>query len=202
MHLHQELEGYYLGEAPHHTMNEVTSASIAKAMPRTPRRSNSRIPSEAPSHASSAMRVRRHSKETAPKQKPILLILEDFDEIRAFLVRHFDQRGYDVFSASTLRDALVIAWEEAPQVILIDYDLSGEAALHAIERLHIALPQSYIVLIGGPQTREVTERAILAGASKVLSKAYAISEMDYIVGNAARIGSDAALVQQESVSFS
>ena len=135
--------------------------------------------------ASATMRARRHPKETPAKPKPILLILEDFDEIRAFLVRHFDQKGYDVFSASTLRDALVIAWEETPQVILIDYELSNETALHALERLHVALPQSYIVLIGGPQTREVTERAILAGASKVLSKTYAISEMDYIVGKAA-----------------
>ncbi len=125
------------------------------------------------------------------KPKTVLLILEDFDEIRAFLVRHYDQRGYEVYSSATLRDALVLAWEETPQVILIDHDISGETALHAIERLHLALPQSYIVLIGGPQTQEATERAILAGASMVLSNAYSISEMDYVVNNAAHLGKNA-----------
>src|SRR5665811_1534349 len=52
----------------------------------------------------------------------IMLILEDFDEIRAFLSRHFTQQGYDVFSSATLRDAIAIAWEEAPHIIIVDYD--------------------------------------------------------------------------------
>ncbi len=117
--------------------------------------------------------------EVSPKF--VLLIVEDFDEIRAFLSRHFTKGGYEVFSSSTLRDALAILWEEWPHVIIIDYDLDGESSLHAVERLHDARPESYIVLIGGPGTSDVEERALEAGASKVLSKAYAISEMDQIV---------------------
>ena len=135
------------------------------------------------------LRAASSKKKQAGNDEPktILLILEDFDDIRAFLVRHFDQRGYEVYSSATLRDALVIAWEQAPRVILIDSDLRGETAIHAIQRLHEALPESYIVLVGGPQTLEVTERTILAGANKVLSKSYAISEMDYIVSSAVSI---------------
>jgi DNA-binding NarL/FixJ family response regulator len=135
---------------------------------------------------------RRKQAKTVEGPKTVLLILEDFDEIRAFLVRHFDQHRYEVYSSATLRDALVLAWEETPQVILIDYDLSGETALHAIQRLHLALPQGHIVLIGGPQSQEGIEQAILAGASKVLSKSYTITEMDYIVGNVAQIAMNAS----------
>ena len=129
--------------------------------------------------------IRRHKQaKSLEGPKTVLLILEDFDEIRAFLVRHFDQRRYEVYSSATLRDALVLAWEESPHVVLVDYELTGETAIHAIQRLHLALPHGNIVLIGGPQTPEGIEQAILAGASKVLSKSYAISEMDTIVGNA------------------
>jgi ActR/RegA family two-component response regulator len=184
MHLHQELEGYYLGTAPEQTFEVSTAAPSVKIRAKASRASFPK---------------RQRQIEVTPKT--VLLILEDFDEIRAFLVRHFDQKGYEVYSSATLRDALVIAWEEAPRVILIDYDLRGETAVHAIGRLRDALPQSYIVLIGGPQTQEVAERAILAGASKVLSKAYAISEMDFIVSSAARVAKDTYL-SREAESFS
>ncbi len=177
MHVHQELEGYYLGTPPELPIDAPTVAFAAKMTAKRSKASTSN----------------RKKQAVDNKPKTILLILEDFDEIRAFLVRHFDKRGYEVYSSATLRDALVIAWEEMPRVILIDYDLRGETAMHAIQRLHEALPESYIVLIGGPQTQELTDRAILAGANKVLSKSYAISEMDYIVSSAARIGDTASI---------
>ena len=167
MHLHQELEGYYLGtqaELAHEVSTAVPSIKTRSKGPRSA--------------------LFRKQREIALTPKPVVLILEDFDEIRAFLVRHFDQKGYEVYSSATLRDALAIAWEATPRVILIDYDLRGETALHAIERLHMVSSESNIVLIGGPQTQEVTEQAILAGASKILSKAFAISEMDSIVRSA------------------
>jgi ActR/RegA family two-component response regulator len=184
MHLHQELEEFYLGGTPAYAAGGA-SLSLAQKMP---------------SNGSRVSGSRKHSKSVITP-KTVLLILENFDEIRAFLVRHFDQKEYEVYSSATLRDALVLAWEESPKVMLIDYDLRGETALHAIQRLHFALPNSYIVLIGGPQTQEVTEQAILAGASKVLSKAYSISEMDYIVGNVAQI-KHRTRVTHETESFS
>jgi ActR/RegA family two-component response regulator len=184
MHLHQELEGYYLGTAPNTAIDAPTVVIAAKTAKRS--------------------RASTSKKKLLMDDKPktILLILEDFDEIRAFLVRQFDRSGYEVYSSATLRDALVIAMEETPRVILIDYDLKGEThgelrgrcSIQAIQRLHEVLPEIYIVLIGGPQMKEVTEQAIFAGASKVLSKSYAISEMDYIVSSASRIG-DRAIIE-------
>ncbi|MDP4198610.1 MAG: response regulator [Bacteroidota bacterium] len=167
MHLHQELEGYYLGMPDTQSGTGMVSIPPPKSTGRSLRAMAAVAPAASPSC--------------------VMLILEDFDEIRAFLSRHFTERGYEVFSSCTLRDALAIAWEESPHVIIIDYDLSGETALHAIERLHSAQPNSHIVLVGGPQTVEVEERAILAGASTVLSKAYGIAEMDRVVERAAHL---------------
>jgi DNA-binding response OmpR family regulator len=118
-----------------------------------------------------------------------LLIIEDFDEIRALLARRFTKHGFDVFSSATVRDALTIAREEAPQVIVIDYDLSpipfeggtGEMACHAIRRLRETLPKSHILLMGGPDTVEFKEQTQLEGASKVLTKEFKESEIDKIV---------------------
>jgi DNA-binding response OmpR family regulator len=123
----------------------------------------------------------------------VLLILEDFDEIRAYLSRHFIQHHYDVFSSATLRDALAIAWEETPTAILIDYMICGETAFRAIERLHEAAPKSYIVLVGGTGTEEIKQHALTVGASQVLPKAYTISDMDNIVRDATTKFGDQAI---------
>ncbi len=192
MHLHQELEGFYLGMRDNRARPTDSSYPMeinpsGELMKRGLR--HARI-----SEHASTKKTHGYSVMESAEARFVLLILEDFDEIRAFLSRHFARDGYDVFSSATLRDALAIAWEESPQVILIDYDLCGETAIHAIERLHEARPDSFVVLIGGPGTPEVEEIALAAGASKVLSKAYAISEMDQIVEQAMHLPVDTQLL--------
>src|SRR5579885_1337067 len=99
--------------------------------------------------------------------KGTVLILEDFDGIRALLSSHFKRQGYDVESAATLRGALSLSLENTPAVLFIDYDLSAENPYNAIQVLHGALPESRIVLIGGPLSALDKERALHAGASKI-----------------------------------
>src|SRR5206468_1189404 len=124
MHLHQELEGYYLGMEPidmgYQGMNE---AAVLQ-------------PFEVPLHGCGDG----------------LLIVEDFDGIRALLAHHFQGHGYGVCSAATVRDALTIAKDEHPRVVIVDYDMSGEDATKAVTRLRAELPESYIVMMGGPGT--------------------------------------------------
>ena len=150
MHLHQELEGYYLGLEPI-DMEQGINTSTRSYAPQLEGCTNG------------------------------LMIVEDFDSIRALLAHHFQGHGYGVCSAATVRDALAIAGDEHPRVIIVDYDMLGEDATKAVTKLRGALPTSYIVLMGGPGTADVEFRAKSAGASTVLAKAYRISELDRIV---------------------
>lgn len=109
----------------------------------------------------------------------VLLILENFDSIRAQLTKHFTSAGYDLFSSATLPDALALACENVPDVVIIDHSLRGGDAIAAIERLRTCLPQSYIVLIAPPDP-EIHARAFRAGVSKVIPKTDRISELEDI----------------------
>ena len=166
MHLHQELEDYYLGIDP---MDSMRNYEL--------RMTNDDIPSS---------QIIRNSKFVSRHSPCGLLIIEDFDSIRALLSHHFKQRGFAVCSSATVRDALTLAREEHPKIIILDYDLSCENALNAIERLRAVLSDSYIVLMGGPGTPDVDERATHAGASAMLAKAYRLSELDEIIDGARR----------------
>jgi DNA-binding NtrC family response regulator len=112
------------------------------------------------------------------------LILEDFDGIRALLSSHFKRQGYDVESAATLRGALALAVEDRPNVLFVDYDLSAENPYTTIQVLHAALPESTIVLMGGPITTSDQERAHQAGANRIMEKGYDLTAMDEIVTQA------------------
>jgi DNA-binding response OmpR family regulator len=109
----------------------------------------------------------------------VLLIIENFDSIRAQLAHHFTSAGYDLFSSATLNDAVSLACENVPDVVIIDYALKGGGALVAIERLRHCLPNSYIVLIA-PQDTEIHSKAFRAGASKVIPKSEHIAELEDI----------------------
>lgn len=142
MHLHQELEGFYLGSASH--FKAMPSPSIGMA-PRLPKIRNGNPPS-ATSHEK---KITRNS-----ASRKVLLLLEDFDKVRSYLVRNLSDREYDIFSAATLRDALAIAFEQLPEVIVIDAGLHGDTIFHAITRLNDAFPQTKLILVGDSIERE------------------------------------------------
>jgi DNA-binding response OmpR family regulator len=159
MHLHQELEGFYLGiDTPPEWMTKEYAMGATHQQ-----------------HAIQSYEVPVHGCAGG------LLIVEDFDGIRALLAHHFQRHGYGVCSSATVRDALHIARDEQPRIVIVDYDMTGEDVNKAIAKLRTALPDSYIVLMGGPGTSDVEHRALFAGASTVLAKAYRISELDRIV---------------------
>jgi len=167
MHLHQELEGFYLGLETPSVPNdsEWMRKDIVMNGIHKPNEVSAIQTYEVPLHGCAGG----------------LLIVEDFDSIRALLAHHFQKHGYGVCSSATVRDALMIAKDEQPRVVIVDYDMSGVDATKALALLRASLPDSYIVLMGGPGTSDVEYRALHAGASTVLAKAYRISELDRIV---------------------
>jgi CheY-like chemotaxis protein len=117
--------------------------------------------------------------------KPVVLILEDFDAIRAWTAHHLEQKGYDVYSAATLHAAIQLAKEQEPQLVLIDYDMSGEDAIWAIGQLRSLAPNAFILVLGGPGTAIVEHHAIEAGATQVLPHAYDTHLLDDIIAHSA-----------------
>lgn len=109
----------------------------------------------------------------------VLLIIENFDGLRAQLTKHFTDAGYDLYSSATLKDAMAIACQNVPDVVLLDYELRGADALKALAQMRECLPQSYIVLVA-PEDLEIRARAFRAGASKVIPKSNKITELEEI----------------------
>lgn len=77
---------------------------------------------------------------TAPLDRTILrgrqvLLVEDATDTREALQRLFERRGCQIRTASTAEEALEMAQEEAPEVVISDIGLPGQSGLELIGQL-------------------------------------------------------------------
>lgn len=170
MYNHQDLEYFYLGSEDNWIVEPATyQPSGAYATAPTNGHSSALASAQALARAASLA-----------QHKNRVLILEDFDAIRAMLSDHFKRQGFDVQSAATLAGALAMSREKAPNVLFVDYDLSSEDPYRVIEQLRTSFPSCTIVLMGGPLSADDQTRAIHAGASSIMKKAYDLLAMDQL----------------------
>ncbi len=113
-----------------------------------------------------------------------ILLVEDYDAIRAVMARHFEQEGFTVYSASTPRDAQIIARATKPLIVIVDYDLSYANSLDTLRDLRQSLPQSIIILSGGVDSIALHDKAKLHGATELLANGYDLTMLDRLISQA------------------
>lgn len=99
----------------------------------------------------------------------VLLILEDFDEIRATNGRSLCEDDYEIFSASTLVGALEIIQTEAPVAVIVDHNLFGETVYRGLQLLRQAMSDRMIILYSMKSNDRLRENALKAGATLVIA---------------------------------
>ena len=106
--------------------------------------------------------------ETSPST---ILVVEDVEEIRSHMNAMLVQKGHRVLNASNAEDAIRIAKEDRPLVILTDLDLPTLALLLQDVGNHDHLDRIPIVIVDIDQV-EIKDRSI-----KVLSDFDQLDEM-------------------------
>lgn len=110
-----------------------------------------------------------------------LLVVEDYDKLRAALGHHFERRGYRVYSASRGKDAEAIAHSLLPQAILLDYDLGSEDAMTIAKHLRSILPGSAIIITGGPDNALIRQKIGAIDGVKYLPHTHELGSLDELI---------------------
>jgi DNA-binding response OmpR family regulator len=110
-----------------------------------------------------------------------LLVIEDYDKLRAALGQHFERRGYRVYSVSRGKDAEALAESVLPQAILLDYDLGSEDAVLLAKQLRRILPGSTIVITGGPDNELVRSKIERVSGVKYLPHTHELTVLDALI---------------------
>lgn len=137
----------------------------------------------------------RAKQETGP---PAILVVEDEPQVQRFLRAGLDAQGYSVVEAATGADALRVAVQYVPELILLDLGLPDMDGLEVLKRVRAWSRVPVIVLSARGQERAKVE-ALDAGADDYLTKPFGFAELLARVRVALRHAARTAQTQDERV---
>ena len=106
------------------------------------------------------------------KQKKLLLVVEDFEDSRFMMLRLLEMAGYRVLEASDGEQAVDLAVQKRPALILMDLSLpklDGLAATRKIRR-HRTMGKVPIVAVSAHDAPESRIEALEAGCNDYVTK--------------------------------
>lgn len=105
-----------------------------------------------------------------------VLLVEDEEPIRRFLVTTLEAEGYEVFEAATAREGEALAGNRRIDVFLIDLGLPDRDGVELIRQLRSWTQRPILVLSARSQERQKVD-ALDAGADDYLSKPFGVDEL-------------------------
>jgi two-component system response regulator RegA len=121
-------------------------------------------------------------------ERPLLLIVEDDENLRRRMGRAFRDRGFDVEEAASSADALAIAERETPELVLVDLRMPDGNGLDLIPAIKAIDPATRIVVLTGYGSIATAIEAVRRGATHYLTKP---ADADEILAAFERGGADA-----------
>ncbi len=114
----------------------------------------------------------------------LVLLVDDEPDIRRSLSGILEDEGYQVVEASNGADALDVAREEVPDLVLLDIWMPGLDGLQTLERLKNISSDLTVVMMSGHGTIETAVRATKLGAFDFIEKPFSLDKVLITVANA------------------
>jgi two-component system, cell cycle response regulator DivK len=104
--------------------------------------------------------------------RPLILLVEDFDDAREMYAEYLEFSGFRVAGASDAVRGIKLAEELQPAVILMDAALPGLSGWDAIEQLksNPATRKIPVLMLTGHVLGDAKERALAMGAAGFIGK--------------------------------
>jgi putative two-component system response regulator len=119
------------------------------------------------------------------KKKPLVLVVDDDESVRALLQRQMELDGYRVAGAEDGASAITKADEEYPDIVLLDALMPGMDGFRVAETLKASEHTSTIpiIMVTALDDQESRLRALKAGAQEFLTKPIDRNEVSLRVRN-------------------
>ena len=117
------------------------------------------------------------------RDNQLILVVEDFEDSRFMMRRLLEMAGYSVVEASDGEQAVELAVQERPAVILMDLSLpklDGLAATRQI-RQHRRVSKIPIVAVSAHDSAESRSEALEAGCDEYVTKPIDFDQLDRLL---------------------
>ena len=111
-----------------------------------------------------------------PKDKELILLIEDEPQMRRFLRITLESHGYRFVEANTAQEGLMQATTRNPDVVLLDLGLPDLDGLEVTKRLR-EWTNTPVIVISAREQEQDKVKALDAGADDYLTKPFSASEL-------------------------
>ena len=109
--------------------------------------------------------------------QPIVLVIDDDDDLRYSLKRILSARNYLVIEAASGEEGLTAAEKHSPQVILLDNRMGGMSGIEALQHLRGIDTNAMIILMTAYGTTQTTIEAMKFGAFDYIMKPFDLKKI-------------------------
>ncbi|HBA89736.1 MAG TPA: DNA-binding response regulator [Geobacter sp.] len=117
-------------------------------------------------------------------RKTKIMVVDDEHLIRWSLEQNLKKQGYDVCTAGTGEDALRMAREEQPELVLLDYHLPGINGLEVLQRLKEIDEDVLVIMVTAQGGLETAVNTMRHGAYDYINKPFNLDEMAIVIRKA------------------
>jgi two-component system KDP operon response regulator KdpE len=108
--------------------------------------------------------------------QPLILVIEDEESLRRFLVPTLSSQQYQVLSAATATEGLAMARSHNPDLVLLDLGLPDRDGMAVLKELRSWSRRPIVILSARNQERDKV-RALDQGADDYLAKPFGAAEL-------------------------
>jgi len=118
---------------------------------------------------------------TTGKAGITVLVADDNDVAQRLCRRVLEKAGYSVLIAEDGLQAVEMALNKRPAMILMDVAMPGIDGIEAMKRIKAEIPNQPIVIASAHSMASDRERFLAAGADDILSKPFRLADLVAIV---------------------
>lgn len=112
---------------------------------------------------------------------PRLLIVDDEDDIREFAKSFFKKRDIDVYTASSGAEALEVARQADPHLILLDITMDGLTGVEVLQKLREEKNDVKVIMVTGIEDEATVNEVNSWGICGYIHKPLILDELEKIV---------------------
>ena len=107
-----------------------------------------------------------------------MLVVDDEVEICEFLKAFFEERNFEVDTATSAEAALESVEAERPHVVLLDIQMPGMDGLAALKQIKATDPNIKVIMVTALETRDKIEQAMRLGADNYITKPLSLEYLE------------------------
>jgi DNA-binding NtrC family response regulator len=117
-------------------------------------------------------------------RKTKIMVVDDEHLIRWSLEQNLKKQGYEVCTAGTGEDALRLARDEQPELVLLDYHLPGINGLEVLQRLKELDEDIIVIMVTAQGGLETAVNTMRHGAYDYINKPFNLDELSIVIRKA------------------